>query len=97
MPEREPKLYVDVNVSNYGIQKIIVHEGDTVESLVAEFIKRCPIEESMVEKLKLLLKQQIDGVLERIEEDAEQQSEGSADQIDEASYEEGAQTNGMAI
>jgi len=67
--EREPKLYVDVNVANFGLQRIIVYEGDTVESLVADFVKRCPIDEFMVEKLKTLLQQQIDGVLERIDED----------------------------
>ncbi len=72
--EREPKLYVDVNVANFGLQRIIVYEGDTVESLVADFVKRCPIDEFMVEKLKTLLQQQIDGVLERIDED-----EGASD------------------
>ena len=69
--EREAKLYVDVNVANFGIKRIIVYEGDTVESLVSDFVKRCPIDEFMVEKLKLLLQQQMDGVLERIDEDEE--------------------------
>lgn len=58
-----------MNVANFGLKRIIVYEGDTVESLVADFVKRCPIDEPMMEKLKLLLKQQMDGVLERIEED----------------------------
>lgn len=53
--EREAKLYVDVNVANFGIKRIIVYEGDTVESLVADFVKRCPIDEFMIDKLKLLL------------------------------------------
>ena len=53
--EREPKLFVDVNVANFGLQRIVVYDGDTVESLVADFVKRCPIDEFMVEKLKLLL------------------------------------------
>jgi hypothetical protein len=53
--EREPKLYVDVNVANFGLQRIIVYEGDTVDSLVSDFIKRCPIDDYMVEKLKNLL------------------------------------------
>ena len=77
--EREAKLYVDVNVANFGIKRIIVYEGDTVESLVADFVKRCPIDEFMIDKLKLLLQQQIDGVLERIEEDDEQKTENSAE------------------
>ena len=52
---RDPKLYVDVNVANFGLQRIVVYEGDTVESLVSDFVKRCPIDEFMVEKLKTLL------------------------------------------
>ena len=60
-----------MNVANFGIKRIIVYEGDTVESLVADFVKRCPIDEFMIEKLKLLLQQQMDGVLERIDEDEE--------------------------
>ena len=33
----------------------MVYDGDTVDSLVADFVKRCPIDEFMKEKLKLLL------------------------------------------
>lgn len=55
--DRDPKLFVDVNVANFGLKRIIVYEGDTVESLVTDFVKRCPIDELMIEKLKLLLKQ----------------------------------------
>jgi len=55
--DREAKLYVDVNVANFGIKRIIVYEGDTVESLVADFTKKCPIDEFMIDKLKLLLQQ----------------------------------------
>jgi len=102
--EREPKLYVDVNVANFGLQRIIVYEGDTVESLVSDFIKRCPIDEFMIEKLKTLLQQQIDGVLERIDEDeglsdleevddkrlraGNQRSNGAADEEEEEDLEQ---------
>jgi hypothetical protein len=72
---REPKLFVDVNVANFGLKRIIVYEGDTVDSLVADFVKLCPIDESMVERLKELLKKQMDGVLERIDEDDDQQDD----------------------
>jgi len=44
-----------VNVANFGLQRIVVYEGDTVDTLVADFVKRCPIDEFMVEKLKTLL------------------------------------------
>lgn len=77
--ETDPKLYVDVNVANYGLQRIIVYEGQTVDSLVADFCKRCPIDDFMIEKLKLLLQQQIDGVLERIDEDQEGNDEDDED------------------
>ena len=29
----EPKLYVDVNIGRQGMERIIVYEGDTAESL----------------------------------------------------------------
>lgn len=45
-----------------------MYEGDTVDSLAADFVKKCPIDEYMIEKLRTLLQQQIDGVLERIDE-----------------------------
>ena len=77
--EREPKLYVDVNVANFGLQRIVVYEGDTVESLVSDFVQKCPIDDAMIEKLKTLLKQQMDGVLERIDEDEEQKTDLSAE------------------
>lgn len=32
-----------------------MYEGDTVDSLVSDFVKRCPIDEFMIEKLKTLL------------------------------------------
>lgn len=56
-------------MANFGLQRIIVYQGDTVETLVSDFVKRCPIDEFMIEKLKNLLQQQMDGVLERIDED----------------------------
>lgn len=93
-PDREPKLFVDVNVANFGLKRIIVYEGDSVDSLVADFVKRCPIDEPMVEKLKELLKKQMDGVLERIDEDddvIEDEDEGAA--RNDGSYPEGDDSN----
>ena len=31
--ERDPKLYVDVNIGKNGMERITVYEGDTAESL----------------------------------------------------------------
>jgi len=39
---------VEVNVANFGVQRIIVYEGDTVDSLAEDFVKRCPIDEFMI-------------------------------------------------
>lgn len=73
---REPKLYVEVNVANFGLKRIIIYEGDTVESLVAAFVKNCPIDAAMTEKLKTLLQEEMNGVLERIIENDEGDEEG---------------------
>ena len=73
--EREPKLFVDVNVANFGMKRIVVYEGDTVDSLVEDFVKTCPIDEPMVERLKELLKKQMDGVLDAIVEDDDNHEE----------------------
>ena len=72
---------MDGNVANFGLQRIVVYDGDTVDSLVADFVKRCPIDDFMIEKLKLLLQQQMDGVLERIEEDEPQEDSDEENQV----------------
>ena len=74
---REEKLIVDVNVANFGRQKIVIYEGDTVEGVVSDFVRRCPIDEFMAEKLKSLLQQQMNNMLERIDEDEENKTEQS--------------------
>ena len=94
--EREPKLFVDVNVANFGLQRIVVYDGDTVESLVSDFVKRCPIDDMMIEKLKLLLQQQMDGVLERIEEDDDQEASDEEDAGGKKSSGKNAQEGGRA-
>lgn len=66
--EREPMLYVDVNLGNSGTQRIVVFEGDTAEGLAEKFSVEYNLDESMKEKLTLMLQQQIAGVLEKIEE-----------------------------
>jgi hypothetical protein len=75
---------VDVNVTNYGLQRIVVYEGDTVESLVTAFVRQCPIDEFMIDKLKLLLQQQMDNVLERIDENEESKSGGEENEEDDS-------------
>lgn len=71
--ERDPKLYVDVNIGKTGterhMERIVVYEGDTAESLATEFCQKHNLNDDMREKLKALLEQQIAGVLPKIMED----------------------------
>ena len=67
--EREPQLYVDVNLGNSGTQRIVVYEGDTAEALAEKFATEYNLEDSMKEKLVIMLQQQIAGVLEKIDEE----------------------------
>ena len=67
--ERDPKLYVDVNIGKSGMERIVVYEGDTAESLAEQFCQKHKLNKDMKEKLKVLLDQQIAGVLPKIMED----------------------------
>ena len=67
-----------------------------MESLVSDFVKRCPIDDMMIEKLKLLLQQQMDGVLERIEEDDDQEASDEEDAGGKKSSGKNAQEGGRA-
>ena len=37
--DKEPMLYVDVNLGNSGTQRIVVYEGETAEGLAEKFAK----------------------------------------------------------
>ena len=67
--ERDPKLYVDVNIGKNGMERITVYEGDTAESLADQFCKKHKLNPDMKSKLMILLDQQIAGVLPKIAED----------------------------
>ena len=68
---RQPLLYVDVNmgIGRGGSQRIVVCEGDTAEGLAAAFGAKHCLDLATVEKLAELLHTQIDGVLEKINEE----------------------------
>jgi hypothetical protein len=67
--EKEPMLYVDVNLGNSGTQRIVVYEGETAEGLAEKFSKEWNLDNVMQERLTLMLQQQIAGVLEKIDEE----------------------------
>ncbi len=69
--QRQPLLYVDVNmgVGRGGSQRIVVCEGDTAEGLASAFGSKHCLDLITIEKLAELLHTQIDGVLEKINEE----------------------------
>ena len=71
----DPKLYVDVNIGKQGMERIVVYEGDTAEGLARDFCQQNGLPPDMQEKLKMLLEQQIAGVLPKIVEDDANESE----------------------
>lgn len=72
----DPKLYVDVNIGKSGsMERIIVYEGDSADTLATEFCQKHGLINDMQEKLVLLLEQQIAGVLPRIIEGGEEEQE----------------------
>ena len=73
--ERDPKLYVDVNIGKNGMERITVYEGDTAEQLASDFAKKHKLSADMKKKLVALLEQQIAGVLPKIAEDDEYDQE----------------------
>jgi hypothetical protein len=73
--ERDPKLYVDVNIGKNGMERITVFEGDTAEQLASDFAKKHKLNSDMKAKLVALLDQQIAGVLPKIAEDDEYDQE----------------------
>lgn len=75
LPNQDPKLYVDVNIGKQGMERIVVYEGDTAEGLAKEFCEKNGLTEDMEEKLRMLLEQQIAGVLPKIVEDDVNESE----------------------
>jgi hypothetical protein len=85
--ERDPKLYVDVNIGKNGMERITVYDGDTAETLANEFCKKHSLGDDMKVKLNLLLEQQIAGVLPKIAED-EDQYDSEQEQVNEEGFEQ---------
>jgi hypothetical protein len=67
--ERNPLLFVDVNLGPGRSERIVVYEGDTAEQLADDFTKKHGLDENLKEKLVKLLENQIAGLLARIDEE----------------------------
>ena len=59
---------MDVNIGRQGMERIVVYEGDTADSLATDFCVSNGLNIEMQQKLKVLLDQQIAGVLPKIME-----------------------------
>ena len=62
-----------MGVGRGGSQRIVVCEGDTAEGLASDFASRHGLDLVTEEKLAELLHTQIDGVLEKINEEEEEE------------------------
>ena len=62
------------------MERIVVFEGDTAESLAKGFCEKYSLDEEMEQKLIQLLDHQIAGVLPKIVEDDENHDESEEDQ-----------------
>lgn len=55
LDNREPMLYVDVNLGSSGSQRIVVYDGDKADDLAADFAAKFNLDHSMREKLAVML------------------------------------------
>lgn len=69
MEEQQPLLFVDINLGGDEQERIVVFEGDTAEDLARTFCVEHNLDDETMEKLTELLKQQMAGVLPKIDED----------------------------
>jgi len=66
-----PLLFVDVNLGKGVMKRIILYEGDNPSYIAEMFAKDNKLEPNMKGKLDKLLRKQMDGVLSKIDEAAE--------------------------
>lgn len=71
--EQIPLLFVDVNLGEGKMSRIVLYEGDKPENVAREFSKEHELDEMMMKKLTDLLSQQMAGVLSKIEEEEDEE------------------------
>jgi hypothetical protein len=71
LAEAMPLLFVDVNLGDGQMSRIVLYEGDNPEEVAELFGSQHNLEESMKSKLAELLQQQLVGLLAKINEDDE--------------------------
>ena len=66
-----PILQIDVNLKHGMKKKVFVYEGDTSENLAKEFSEENGLDNKMRKKLQMLIQQEIDKLLTKIDEESQ--------------------------
>ena len=66
-----PILQIDVNLKHGMKKKVFVYEGDTSENLAKEFSEENGLDDKMRKKLQMLIQQEIDKLLTKIDEESQ--------------------------
>ena len=66
-----PILQIDVNLKHGMKKKVYVYEGDTSENLAKEFSEENGLDDKMRKKLQMLIQQEIDKLLTKIDEESQ--------------------------
>ena len=79
-PQKYPILFVDINLGHNKIERITIYDGDNPTMIAHDFALAHNLSQKMFEKLQNMLKQQMAGILSRInEEDYDETYDNSED------------------
>ena len=70
--EESPILFLDVNFGNGEITRIVMYENDKPEELAEAFWQENGLDLSKKDRLVEIIYQQLESVLEKIEEESEE-------------------------
>ena len=65
-----PILQIDINLKHGLKKQVLVYEGDTAENLAKEFSEENNLDDKMKKKLEILIQQEIDKLLSKIDEES---------------------------
>lgn len=74
--EKYPILFLDVNLGKGKVDRLIIMDGDDPMKVADEFCEQHTLSDKKKKKLKNVIKQQLRGMLTKIEEDPEEEPEG---------------------
>lgn len=70
--EKYPILFLDVNLGKGKVDRLVIMDGDDPLKISEDFCKQHGLSEKKKKKLDNVIKQQLTGMLTRIEEDDEE-------------------------